>query len=74
MSIFLMKMQNNKKNCVQLYLPNDLCDAIIARAKENGNTHQEEILFRIAHSFNEEHNMQATDRFKTWLESRRKSQ
>jgi hypothetical protein len=62
---------NKIKNSIEFCLPNNLKDALVAFAKENGNTPQEEILFRINSSL--ENTMQASHRFKYWLELRRKT-
>ncbi len=63
---------NNIKNSIELCLPNNLRDALIAFAKEKGNTPEEEMLFRLSNSIESEHAMQASQRFKCWLELRKK--
>lgn len=63
---------NNIKNSIEICLPNNVRDALIAFAKENGNTPQKELLFRINSTL--ESKMQASHRFKWWLGLRKKQQ
>lgn len=48
--------QDNKIYYTKIYLSNDICDALIAYTRQDGNTHHEEVFFRLTYFINQENN------------------